>query len=53
MDVQWLSYHFNVEHMLHVALEQLHHLESTDEEIDRVNEFFSFAAHSLRWFISE
>lgn len=49
MSVQWLSYHCNIEHMFHVALEQLHDL----EELDRVTDVFSFNAHSLYWSVSE
>lgn len=41
MNVQWLTYHFNIEHMLHVALEQLHQIEITDDEIDLVQTFIS------------
>jgi hypothetical protein len=36
--VQWLTYHFNVEYMFHVALEQLHHIDNNDE-IYFVNKF--------------
>ncbi len=38
-DVQWLTYHFNIEYMFHVALEQLHHIDDNYDEIDLVNKF--------------
>ena len=41
MNVQWLTYHFNIEHMLHVALEQLHHIETVDEDIDLVKTYLA------------
>ncbi|CAF1218512.1 unnamed protein product [Rotaria sordida] len=30
-DIQWLTYHFNIEYMFHVALEQLYHIDNSDE----------------------
>ena len=39
--IQWLTYHFNIEYMLHVALEQLHNIDNNDE-IYFVNKFFLF-----------
>jgi hypothetical protein len=38
-DVQWLTYHFNIEYMFHVALDQLHHIDDNHDEIDLVNKF--------------
>lgn len=29
--VQWLTYHFNIEYMFHVALDQLHQIDNNDE----------------------
>jgi len=38
--VQWLTYHFNIEYMFHVALEQLHHVDdNNDDEIYFVNKY--------------
>jgi hypothetical protein len=35
---KWLTYHFNIEYMFHVALEQLHHIDNKDD-IYLVNKF--------------
>lgn len=29
--VQWLTYHFNIEYMFHIALEQLNHMDNNEE----------------------
>jgi hypothetical protein len=29
--IQWLTYHFNIEYMFHIALEQLHNIDNNDE----------------------
>ena len=42
--VQWLTYHFNVEYMLYVALEQLHQIDNTNDSIYMVGQF-TFLKH--------